>query len=171
MTSLPVQQVNITPFFDLEKFMLLSGQKRIQTDKARELEKIWHEIFAYLQAYKLGENQEGYLLIYLHQDFEKRLDNITAINPEQGQELQTMAQALLMASLFEAEPEAAHSDCAPVPKPDKALKSSLQKLDLEFDESGALNVRFGLLTGIPFAGDCEQCYISSSCAKRILQQG
>lgn len=170
MKSLPVQEVKITPFFDLESFMLLSGQKRILTEKAQELEKLWHELFAYLKAYQLGQNK-GYLVIYLNRELEIKLDRIADQNPEQAQELQSMAQAMLMASLLESLPEAGYADCAPVPEPNKILKRSLQKLDLEFDNSGSLNVRFGLLTKRPFSGDCEKCYIKSSCAKRILQQG
>ncbi|MFP4213142.1 MAG: hypothetical protein ACLFRL_03430 [Desulfohalobiaceae bacterium] len=168
MKSLPLQEVKITPFFDLEAFMLLSGQRRIQTDKAKELEGLWQETFNYLRAYQLGQ-KKGYLLLYLDQEFEDRLARIEEHSPEKAQELQSLAQALLMASLLEALPEAGYSDCAPVPEPNKILKRSLQQLGLEFDNSGSLNVRFGLLTSMPFSGDCEQCYIKSSCAKRILQ--
>ncbi|MGM0423900.1 MAG: hypothetical protein ACQEQX_03130 [Thermodesulfobacteriota bacterium] len=168
MKSLPLQELKITPFFDLEAFMLLSGRKRIQTDKARELEKLWQEIYKYLHAYQLGE-KKGYLVLYLGQEFEERISRIEEQDPEKAQELQGLAQALLMAALLETLPEASYSDCAPVPEPDKVLKRSLQKLGLEFHNSGGLNVRFGLLTKVPFSGDCEQCYIKSSCAKRILQ--
>ncbi|MFP4391649.1 MAG: hypothetical protein ACOC43_02915 [Desulfohalobiaceae bacterium] len=168
MKSLPFHEIEITPFFDLEAFMLLSGQRRIQTDKAKELEKLWQEIYKYLKAFQLGE-KKGYLVIYLGQEFEERFAKIEKQNPEQAQELQSLAQALLMAALVEALPVAGYSDCAPVPEPNKVLKRSLQKLGLEFDNSGSLDVRFGLLTKVPFSGDCAECFIKSSCAKRILQ--
>lgn len=167
MKSLNAQKIDITPFFDLETYMLLSETRRIQGDKAQELEETWKWVFPHLKAYRLGE-RKGYMLIYLDKALEEELDTVLEQDEAKGEEIQTLAQSMIMAAMLEAVPEAGLASCAPIPEPNKVLKRSLAKLGLEFYNSGRMNVRFGVLTKLPFSGGCEQCYIKGTCAKRIM---
>lgn len=168
MKSLPVSELKISPFFDLETYLLLSGQRRITGPQAREIEETWLELYKYLKAYRLGTTK-GYLTIFLSKGFEDLLDQALEQDLKKGDDLQLIAQALIMATLMETVPEASFTSCAPVPEPNKVLKRSLAKIGLEFYNSGHLNVQFGILTRIPFKSDCQLCYIKDHCAKRIME--
>ncbi len=167
MKSLKAQKIAITSFFDLETYMLLSETRRVQGDKAQELEQTWKWVFPHLKAYRLGE-RKGYLLIFLDKALEDELDAIMEQDEARGEEIQTLAQAMIMAAMLEALPEAGMGSCAPIPEPNKVLKRSLAQLGLEFYNSGRMNVRFGVLTKLPFSGGCDTCFIKSTCAKRIM---
>jgi hypothetical protein len=159
--------VDITLFFDLETYMLLSETRRIAGDKVKELEETWSWMFPHLKAYRLGE-RKGYLVIYLDRALEDKLDALLDEDESKGEEAQTLAQAMIMAAMLESLPEAGLTSCAPIPEPNKVLKRSLAKLGLEFYNSGRMNVRFGVLTKLPFSGGCDNCFIKSTCAKRIM---
>ena len=168
MKKLPISKVQITPHFDLETFMILSGQRRISGDQAEGIDRLWQQLFTHLRAYRLGENK-GYILIYLQPEAEDILRQEQTAETEQGQNAPIVAQAMLMASLLEAVPEASLGTCAPVPEPNKILKRTLADVGLEFSNSGQLSVQFGLLTKLPFRSDCEECFLKSSCPKRIME--
>jgi len=82
-----------------------------------------------------------------------------------------MARSLIMVSFLEKVPQAGLGSCAPVPEPDTRLRRALKPLGLDLDNTGRLNVRYGMITRLPFTDDCGGCFIRSSCAKRILTQG
>lgn len=168
MKKLPLSPVQITPHFDLETFMILSGQRRIGGDQAQKIEQLWQRLFVHLQAYRLGQGK-GYILIYLHPQAEEILHQEQSSGSEQGHNAPLVAQAMLMAALLEAVPEASLGTCAPVPEPNKILKRSLAEVGLEFANTGQLSVQYGLLTKLPFRSDCEECYLKASCPKKIME--
>jgi hypothetical protein len=168
MKSLTAFEQQITPFFDLETYMLLTGHKRLSGDEAARIEREWLRLFNHLKAYRLGESK-GYVLIYLDGEFERELQNAAQEEGNRTEELQMIAQAMLLAALQEVVPESQFSSCAPVPEPNKILKRSLEPLGLELSNSGRLNASFGLVTKLPFSGGCEECFIKSTCAKRIME--
>ncbi len=167
MKKLPLTPIQITPHFDLETFMILSGQRRISGDQAEEIGHLWQELFTHLRAYRLGQGK-GYILIYLTQEAEQILQEKQSSDTEQGHNAPLVAQAMLMAALLEAVPEASLGTCAPIPEPNKILKQSLAEVGLDFTNAGQLSVQFGLLTKLPFRGECEECYLKSSCPKKIM---
>lgn len=75
----------------------------------------------------------------------------------------------MMTSMCEILPDAHVGSCAPVPEPNKILKRSLQNIGLELASNGQLNVRYGVLTKLPYNNDCAHCALKSTCIKRILQ--
>jgi len=168
MKKLPLSPVQITPHFDLETFMILSGQRRISGDQAEEINHLWQNLFTHLRAYRLGQGK-GYILIYLNPEAEEILDQKQSSGTEQGHNAPLVAQALLMAALLETVPEASLGTCAPIPEPNKVLKNSLAEVGLEFTNSGQLSVQYGLLTKLPFRSDCEECYLKASCPKKIME--
>jgi hypothetical protein len=168
MKSLTAHELQVTPFFDLETYMLLTGHKRISADQAARIEQEWHRLHRRLRAYRLGE-RKGYVLIYLDGEFERELQQAAEQDGNRAEELQMIAQAMLLAALQETVPESQFSSCAPVPEPNKILKRSLERLGVELSNSGRLNVQFGLVTELPFSGGCEDCAIKSTCAKRIME--
>lgn len=167
MKSLPAYKTEITPFFDLEIYMFLSGKPRLSGQDAARLEKEWHRLFNYLRAYQLGQ-RKGYLLIYMDSSFQQEVEEKLDKEPDIAEELQILAQAMIMASMKEIIPQANLGSCAPVPKPNKILKNTLKQLDLEFYNSGRLSVQYGVITKLPYSNDCEKCYIKDTCPKRIM---
>ena len=170
MKRLEATPVRITPHFDLETFMILSGQRRITGDQAQFFESLWHEVYSHLRAYRLGQSK-GYICLYLTPEGEAVLDQAIHLDQDQGQNVPLLAQAMLMAALLEAVPEATLGQCAPVPEPNKILKRSLADLDLSYDNNGQLSVHYGMITKLPFRSDCEECYLKESCPKRMMERG
>ncbi len=168
MKSLPAQQIKVTPFVDLETYLLLSGNKRISGDLAVRIESGWQWVFRYLQAYRLGE-RKGYLVLWLKPEIETELDRVREQDPDWAEELHIIAQCVIMATMLEILPECGHQSCAPLPEPNKVLKRSLSPLGLEYRNDGTLNVRFGVVTPLPYRGECEECYLKDGCSKRIMQ--
>ena len=169
MKRLASHTLNITPHFDMETYMLLSGQQRLDGETANLLEQDWHRIHSYLRAYQLGENK-GYIVIYLDGNFDRELEQAREQSRDSAERLELLAQAMIMAALSEVLPESAVKGCAPVPEPDKVLKNSLADLGLTMENNGSLDVSFGLVTETPYRGECESCLIRGSCSKRMLQQ-
>lgn len=167
MKKLPLTPIQITPHFDLETFMILSGQRRISGDRAEEIQHLWQQLFPHLRAYRLGQGK-GYMLIYLAPKAEQILQKKQSEDSVQGENAPLAAQAMLMAALMEAVPEASLGTCAPIPEPNKILKRSLAEVGLDFTNAGQLSVQFGLLTRLPFRNDCEDCYLKASCPKKIM---
>ena len=167
MKSLAYQELETNPFFDLETYMLLSGVKRMDGEKARQLETDWNRFKDYLRAYRLGD-KKGYLLIYLDENFEQELDSIQEKDPDHGENLTILAQTMIMSLMQDLLPEAGTSGCAPLPEPNKILKRSLAKLDLEYSNAGNLSRKFAVITPLPYTGGCEQCFKKGSCLKRNM---
>ncbi len=169
MKRLAAHTLDITPHFDMETFMFLSGQQRLDGDTAKALEQDWKRIHSHLRAYRLGE-KKGYVLIYLDRGFDAELDQAREQDRERAERLELLAQSMIMAALSEVLPESAEHGCAPVPEPNKVLKNSLADLGLTFHNNGSLDVAFGVVTELPYRGDCESCLIKGTCSKRMLQQ-
>jgi len=170
MKSLNIEPLRFTPFFDLETYMIMSGHKRIQGHEASRIEQEWLRLHAMLNGYTLS-NSKRYLLLYLNPKLEQEIDATAENDPEQAERLETIARTLLMVSLMDKVPEAGFDSCVPVPEPNKRLKTTLQSLGLDFSKTGRLNVRYGMITRLPLSNDCQSCYISDTCAKRILANG
>ncbi len=162
--------LKITPFFDLETFMLLSGMKRIDGETAQVLQREWHRIYDLLRGYRLGEPDSGYLVIYLDRPFDRELEKARAEDRDRAERLEMIAQSMILASLFEVLPESAEKGCAPVPQPNGLLDRSLSRLGLAFQPGGYLDVSFGLVTELPYRGDCDSCYARDGCTKRIFSE-
>ena len=167
MKQLFPKLLHVTPFFDLETYMLLSGQRRLDAQTAQELETRWHEAFPHLKAYQLGE-KKGYLVLYLDAEFEAKADALWEESPNASYQLQTVGQALLMAAVSELVPDAGMAGCAPVPEPNKILKRSLEKLGLTFSNQGVLSAKYGIITELPYRGGCDTCFLENSCPKRQM---
>ena len=168
MKRLTAHPLEITPHFDMETFMLLSGQQRLDGETAQALEGDWHRLHSHLRAYRLGE-KKGYMLIFLDRGFDEELDQARAQDRKRAEHLELLAQSMIMAALSEVLPESAEHGCAPVPEPNKILKNSLADLGLSFHNNGSLDVAFGVVTELPYRGDCESCLIKGTCSKRMLQ--
>ena len=168
MQRLQATPLEITPFFDLETFMLLSGQKRIDGNTAEAVEKDWHRLYSRLWGYRLGEPESGYLVILLDRDFDQELEKAREEDRDRAERLELIAQSMIMAALFEVLPESAEQGCAPVPEPSSVLEESLAQLGLSFRSDGHLDVSFGLVTGLPYFADCESCHAKSGCSKRLI---
>lgn len=164
MKSLSATPLTPTAHFDLETFMMLSETRRIEGGLAARLEKDWERLFPRLKAFRLGE-RKGYLVVFMEPSVEEEVDELWNKTPSRGFELQTLAQAMIMSAMQELLPEAGARGCAPVPEPNKILKRSLKPLGLEFHNTGAMNVKYGVLTRIPSSGGCEQCYLRESCPR------
>lgn len=167
MKSLAAKELKISPHFDLETFMLLSETRRIDGMMAMRMEESWKRLFPHLKAYRLGD-KKGYLVIFMEPAVEEIVDSLWEKSPSQGFELQTLAQSMIMAAMQELMPDVQSQGCAPVPEPNKILKKSLKPLGLEFQNTGTLNVKYGVLTKFPYSAGCEACYLKESCPKMSM---
>jgi hypothetical protein len=170
MKLLSCTKLETSSFFDLETYLALSGQKGIDSESARQVERTWQEILPQLKAYRLGERR-GYLLFYLDQGFEAEVDRLWKESPSDSYRLQGIGQALLMTNVGEILPEAGMAGCAPVPKPNKVLRRSLEEIGLSFSNQGTLSVKYGIITVWPYRGGCETCFLRDSCPKYQLSTG
>lgn len=170
MKQLPPKELTFTCPVDLEAFMYLSQNKRVDHDLALRVGEFWQKWIPFLKAYKLGE-KKGYVLVYLENEVEEEINRIWDESPSTGFEAQCVAQTMIMQTMRELFPELAAAGCAPVPTPNKILKRSLEPLGLTFDKSGGMNVKYAMLTPFPFKSGCEPCYLSGSCPNKTWTLG
>ncbi len=167
MKSLQAEKIQVSPEFDLEVFMLLSGNRRLKTEKVLLVEREWKRMVSFLKAYRLGQKSKGYLVIFLDSAIEKEIDQAMETEPDMAEQLEIIAQCLIMTSMCQVLPKAHIGSCAPVPEPNKILKRSLKPLGIDLLKNGRLNVRYGVVTKLPYKNDCQDCALKSSCAKRL----
>jgi hypothetical protein len=152
--------------FDLEAYMFLSQNKRIDAGLAIRVAELWSKWKGHLKAYRLGV-KKGYVVVFLDHVVEDEVDEIWNRTPSEGFEAQCVAQTMIMQSMRELMPEVAEQGCAPMPEPNKILNRSLEPLGLILQESG-LNVKYGVITPFPVKEGCTACSLEASCPKKCM---
>jgi hypothetical protein len=166
MKRLPATPIDLECAFDLEAYMFLSQNKRLDAGQARRAAELWDKWKSHLKGYRLGV-KKGYVVIYFGHEIEDEVDEIWNRTPSEGFEAQCVAQTMILQSMRETLPEVGAQGCAPMPEPNKVLKRSLEPLGLALMENG-LNVKYGVITPFPVKEGCTACSLEQTCPKQCI---
>jgi hypothetical protein len=160
------------PEFDLQQFLNIYGEVRIEQDLVEKVGEKWEQWKDAIVARHVIDAEtpklRGSLLLYLDEDVEREVDEVWNDTPTEGHALHSLAVALLMSAAGSLVPELCEGHCAPVPKPNAAMRSVLEELGLAWNpEEGTLNRKFAVLTPAPYRGGCEICFLSHKCPKAL----
>jgi hypothetical protein len=166
MKRLAATPLDVECSFDLEAYMFLSQNKRVDGGMARRVAELWEKWMKSLKAYRLGE-KKGYVVVFFDHAVEDEVDAIWDESPSEGFDAQCVAQTMIMQSMREIMPEVAEQGCAPMPEPNKILKRSLEPLGLTLQDTG-LNVKYGVITPFPVKEGCTACSLEHTCPKKCM---
>lgn len=158
-----IETLTLDPYFDLELFMLLSQNKRLDTATAELAEECWRRWHDRMQGRRIGNQGQGYLLLWLEESVEREVNSTWDEAPSRAFTMNSVAQSMLMAVVREYLPEVGGSGCAPVPKPTPALKKALKEIGVPWNDNATLARQYAMLTPFPFKGSCGICYLKEEC--------
>ncbi len=158
-----IEKLQIAPYFDMEQFMLISQTKRLDDESARAIDEYWERWRELLRVARITCGQEQYLLVWLEQLVEEEINRLWETSPSRAFSINSLAQAMLMATIRDLVPEVAHFGCAPVPKPSASLRKALDEAGVSWTDDGALSKQYAMLTHAPFKGGCEICNLRLEC--------
>ncbi len=167
--SYTVETLEPRPWFDLETYMILSQSKRVEASTVELVETLWAKWQNSLRARRISIGAVSYLLVWLEEAVEKEVNTAWDESPSRSFTMNSLAQAILMATVRELVPEVAGNSCAPVPKPTSELKAALDEIGLPWQDSSTLARQFAMLTYYPFKGGCDICYLKDECPSRAMR--
>ncbi len=161
-----VETIQVTPWFDMELFMLTSQETRIGGQMMEKVMSRFEQWAGLLKAHKLQRDNKGYLLVHLPEQVEKEIDTVWQNSPSEAFQLNALAQTLCMSVVHDLVPEVQDAGCAPAPAPYVELEELLQHARVPYAADGpVLSRRFAVLTHMPFKGGCETCALIKDCPK------
>lgn len=166
-----ISEVETKPWFDIEQFMILSQNKRVDAASLATIEHYLPRFYQHLNARKIEMSSGGYVVVWLEKEVEDAVNQIWEESPSEAFTLNTLAQALLFSVIREVVPEVAAAGCAPVPHPNTLLKKALREVGVAWREEATLERQYAMLTSMPFTGGCPGCFLQESCPKAALERG
>lgn len=164
MGKASISDLSVTPEFDLEDFMYFSKETRMDSAAVQNLAILWEKWSSLLKAVKIASDKNSWLCVWLPSSVEREIDQAWGEQPAKGFLMNSLAQYLCMGAVQELLPQTGQSGCSPTPRPDPALRESLQNLEVG-NEDGTLKSRYAVVSYYPFKGGCEVCGISENCPK------
>ena len=166
MRTSPTERLSVTPWFDMELFMLTSQETRMGGEVMERLMTRFKEWTPSLFAHKLSADGREYLLVHLDETVESAVDALWQASPSEAFRLNALAQTLCMTVVHDLVPDVQDAGCAPAPAPTPALAKALADLGVPYSNDGpTLSRRFAVLTAMPFKGGCETCSLLRNCPK------
>lgn len=162
--ELKTTNLAIQPGFELEDFMNLSKETRIDSQTLALLTRQWEQWAALAKAVQITSGKKNWLAVWLPQEVEQAVDEAWQKSPSQGYLLNNLALYISMSIVQDLVPQAADGGCAPAPRPDADLRRGLTQFDIT-ETDGALKRRYAVVTYFPFKGGCEICALQESCPK------
>jgi hypothetical protein len=167
-----IKEVHPAPELDIQQFARIYGETRLPQDLMERLGAKWVQWSTKVVARHVIDAEKpklrGALLIYLDSEVEDEVDALWEESPTEGHALHSLAVTLVMAAAASLAPELADGHCAPVPKPNAAMRALLEDLGLKWNpEEGPLNRKYAVLTPAPYRGGCEICFLSHKCPKAL----
>lgn len=155
------------PYFDIELFLLGSGESRLSGDEIDQCVSLWDQWAAHLSANAVTVQNRQYLAVWLAEAVEQAVDSAWAESPSKGFRLNALAQTLCMCAVHERVPEVEEAGCAPVPPPSPELAAALTAAGLPARAANGLELarRYAVVTRAPFGGGCEVCALIASCPR------
>lgn len=158
-----IEDVEIVPYFDMEQFMLITQTKRIDEESAAIIDEYWERWHGLLRVKRISLGQQQYILVWLEDIVEEEVNKLWETAPSRAFSVNNLAQAMLMATIRDLVPEVAYAGCAPVPEPSTRLRKALVDAGVPWNESGALERQYAMLTHYPFVGGCDICHLRREC--------
>lgn len=164
--DLKVTDIEVEPYFDLEEFMNISKETRIEGATMEKLAQLWLEWLPLLKVRSLEKAGNSWLAVWLPEEIERVVDETWDKSPSQAYLTNALAQYLCMAAVQELLPQVANGGCAPSPKPSQGLHEAVAQGGPGYMDDGlSLARRYAVLTHYPFRGGCEICGLQDSCPK------
>lgn len=161
-----IDHLDVQPWFDMELFMSLSQENRMDGDMMDRCMAQWKNWSQHLNVRSLETGKQKYLLVELGDDADRDVDNAWAKAPADAFFLNALAQTLCMSAVHDVLPEIQDAGCAPAPRPTVELRQVLEEAGTPYKGEGpALSRRFAVLTHLPFKGGCEVCALKEDCPK------
>lgn len=163
-----IEDVKVEPHFDLERYMILSQTRRLDSETADLVAERWERWKPMLQAKAITAQGERYVVLWLDTPVEQEVNDLWESSPSKAFTCNGLAQSMLMAAIQDMAPQIAVSGCAPVPTPNLDLREALSELGLEWTESNTLSKQYAMLTRVPYKGGCETCFLRGECPNAKL---
>ena len=166
MADYTSENLEAKPYFNIEMFLQLSQETRIDgalMDRAAEL---WEKWLTHLTVKKLKVGKIQYLAVWLDEEVEKDCDDAWDVSPSDAYMITNLAQAFVMSSIYSILPDVESAGCAPAPRPTDSLVAAMEAEGCAYNtNASALTRRFAVLTFYPFKGACDICYLQPDCPK------
>ncbi len=168
MGKMTARRVKANPSFDLIYYMELAGRTRVEQDLLIKLQERWNRwrdehLIVWKLLPEFATEDKGYLIVWLDKAAEDQIEEDWQTSPMLGMAVHNLAICLVMAAAQSLVPELLAGACAPLPRPDKALRSQLKRLGLEWQPEGRVDRTYAVLTNQPYAGGCEICLMQDTC--------
>lgn len=172
MTAYIAENLEVVPFFDMERLMELSQETRLGGDVLERLAQRWEQWLPLLHVRRLDMGKVHYLLAWLEQDVEEQIDKLWEDAPSDAYLYNSLAQLMCMGAVHQVLPEIEDAGCAPAPRPTDKLAAALHAEGLPYTGDGpSLSMRYAVVTHYPFKGACEICHLQANCPKGQGQAG
>ncbi|ABB39259.1 hypothetical protein Dde_2462 [Oleidesulfovibrio alaskensis G20] len=166
MAEYTSEAVEVTPYFDVEMFMGVAQETRIGGQVMDRLVENWEKWCKELTVRRVKAGKIEYLVAWLSEAVENEVDAMWDTAPSDAHLFNSLAQAIVMATIQDVLPEVQDAGCAPAPKPTEALQDALEAEGIPYNLSvTALTRRYAVVTHHPFKGGCEICYLLPDCPK------
>lgn len=175
MGKMTARRIKSNPHFDLIYYMELAGQSRVEQNLLVQLQERWNRWRdQYLNAWKLlpefAKEDKGYLLVWLDKAVEEEVEADWQKSQTLGLASHNLAICLTMATAQSLMPELLEGACAPLPRPDKTMRSQLGRLGLEWYPEGRVDRTYAVLTNHPYSGGCELCLMQETCLNSTTRE-
>ncbi len=166
MADYSSEVLDIRPYLDMELFMGVSQESRVDGDTMDYMARLWEEWGPCLNVRTLKVGKIQYLAVWLDEAAEKRVDAVWDESPSSAYLAGSLAQVLVMCAVNQVLPEVQDAGCAPAPKPTDALVEAMEAEGCPYNAEGtALSRRYAVVTHFPFKGACEICFLQKECPK------
>ena len=156
----------IKPSFDMEAIMSLMQETRLGGHALESMVNAFERWIKELNCLSLKTEKGTYLVIWLNESVEDEVDATWKDDPEMGFRLNCVGQSLIMNAVYQVMPEIENAGCAPCPTPNSALEDALESENIPYKKGEPTLIRrFSVLTGMPFRGACDICYLREACPK------
>lgn len=158
-----IEALEVTPYFDMEQFMLITQTRRLDEESARIIDEYWERWRGLLRVRKISIGKNEYVLVWLDSGVEEEITRLWETAPSRAFSANNLAMAMLMAVIRELVPEVAVMGCAPVPLPGGSLRKALKDVGVAWPENAGLDHQYAMITHIPFKGGCSICHLQDEC--------
>lgn len=161
-----IEYIDYAPYFDMELYLQLSDERRLDGDKLKKLSKQWEAWLPHFKTVHIKTEAGGYVLVFLDEQAEAEIEALWEKSPAEGFAINVLAQAMLTSALADIIPESTDAGCTPAPKPTEPLLDALEEAGVEWVTEGTLSRKYAMLTHYPFRGGCEVCFLAENCPKK-----
>lgn len=169
MPSYTIEDLEVSPYMDMELLMENSQESRIDGDVMDRLVEHWGKWMPHLHACSVAVDKDSYLAVWLDEEVEESVDEIWDDAPSEAFLFNSLAQTMCMCAVHTLVPEVSEAGCAPAPRPTLDLKMALEEKGLRDPDEDNIGLglvrRYAVATYYPFRGGCDICDLKDECPK------